>query len=243
MSSALIAVNYSAEGQALTGYLAEPAGVSTAAAVLVAHEAVGINDHIKDRAGRLAALGYTAFAIDLYGTSDLPSNEARLKSAELMSTPGLLLTRAAAGLKTFLDMPRVDVNRLAAIGFCQGGSTILELARTGAPLKAVVGFHPGYHRPTGSRDGPIAARVLMLSGDEDPVVSAEDKAAFADEMRRAKADWQLHLFGGVGHSFTNKRIDEYGLPGFAYDAAADRRSWQMMQSLLTEVFGPGASDR
>jgi dienelactone hydrolase len=108
-----------------------------------------------------------------------------------------------------MNLPAVDT-RLAAIGFCQGGSTVLELARSGAPLLAVIGFHPGFHRPAGSVDARIKAKVLMMSGDADPVVSAEDRSAFIDEMRSIGADWQLHLFGGVGHSYTNTKIGEYG---------------------------------
>jgi dienelactone hydrolase len=229
-------VEYSADGIALTGYFAEPEGAGDAPGILIAHEAMGVNDHVRNRALRLAELGYAAFAMDLYGEADLDLESARLKSAELMRTPGLLLRRARAGLDTFAGLPRVDGKRLAAIGFCQGGSTLLELARSGAPLLAVVGFHPGFHRPPDSKDGAFAGKVLMMCGDADSVVSADDRAGFMDEMRRSGADWRLHLFGGVGHSFTNPGIDEYGFPGFAYDAAADRRSWDMMKSLLAEVF-------
>ena len=229
-------IEYSADGVALTGYLAAPDGTGQVPGVIIAHEAMGMNEHVKGRAEALAALGYMAFAIDLYGAADLSLEEAREKSAELMRTPGLLKQRAGAGFATFAALPRVATNRLAAIGFCQGGSTVLELARTGVPLLAVVGFHPGYHRPAGSVDRPISAKVLMMSGDADPVVSEEDRSAFIREMRDSKADWQLHLFGGVGHSYTNPRVDAYGFPGFAYDMLADRRSWQLMQSLLAEVF-------
>lgn len=230
------AIEYSIDGVALTGYLVEPEGHGQAPGVIVAHEAMGMNEHVKARAEALAALGYVAFAIDLYGEAGLSLEEARDKSEELMRTPGLLQRRALAGLDALITQPRVNRNRLAAIGFCQGGSTVLELARTDAPLRAVVGFHPGFHRPAGSVDRPITAKVLMMSGDADPVVSADDRATFMKEMRAANADLQLHLFGGVGHSFTNVKIDEYGFPGFAYNEAADRRSWQLMQCLLAEVF-------
>ena len=237
MPRALRPIQYSAEGVTLTGYLAEPDGTDRVPGVLIAHEAMGIGAHVKGRAEALAELGYAAFAIDLYGAADLPLDEARVRSAELMRTPGLLRSRARAGLDALLQVPRVDPRRIAAIGFCQGGSTVLELARTGAPLLAVVGFHPGFQRPAGSVDSAIGAKVLMICGDADPVVSEEDRAGFVKEMREAKADWQLHLLGGVGHSFTNKAIDDYGFAGFAYDEAADRRSWQLMRSLLAEVFG------
>lgn len=220
----------------LTGYLADGARDSRAPGVLVAHEAIGMNDHVKGRAERLANLGYVALVLDLYGAAELDLPTAQKMSAELMRTPGLLLTRAMAGLEVLARHPGADADRLAAIGFCQGGSTVLELARSGAPLKAVVGFHPGFHRPAGSADAPIAAKVLMMSGDADPVVTEADRASFVEEMRSVNADWQLHVFGGVGHSFTNPGIDAYGFPGFAYDAIADARSWQLMRDLLEEVF-------
>jgi dienelactone hydrolase len=236
MVHALRAVEYSSGDVRLTGYLAEPEGTRKAPGLLVAHEAIGMNDHVKDRARQLAERGYLAFAIDLYGAESLSLEEARPRSAELLQTPGLLLKRARAGLDMLMAQPRVDTRRLAAIGFCQGGSTILELARNRAPLLAAIGFHPGFQRPPGSPTNPIAAKVLMMSGDVDPVVSEEDRSRFVEEMRHANADWQLHVFGGVGHSFTNPGIGEYGFPGFAYDPVADARSWRMMLSLLEEVF-------
>ena len=233
----LEAVSYRAGKAELTGYLADGCRGQTAPGVLIAHEAIGMNDHVKGRAELLAELGYVAFALDLYGSANLDLAEAQRKSAELMRTPGLLLGRARAGLDVLLSVPSVDRSRVAAIGFCQGGSTVLELARNGAPLLAVVGFHPGFQRPAGSVDGRIGARVLMMSGDADPVITESDRASFIAEMRRAKADWQLHLFGGVGHSYTNPRIDEYGIAGFSYFPGADRRSWQLMRGMLEEVFG------
>ncbi|MEQ1931223.1 MAG: dienelactone hydrolase family protein, partial [Parvularculaceae bacterium] len=105
----------------------------------------------------------------------------------------------------------------------------------GAPIRCAVGFHPGLKRPAGSADGPIRAKVLMMIGDRDPVVPQEDRLAFAQSMTAAGADWQLHVFGGVGHSYTNKAIDAHGWPGFRYDAPADRRSWRAMLDLFEEA--------
>jgi dienelactone hydrolase len=132
--------------------------------------------------------------------------------------------------------PEVDPARLAAVGFCQGGIVALELARAGAPIRAAIGFHPGLKRPTSSADGHITAKVLMMIGDADPVVPVEDRVAFARDMDAVGADWQLHLYGGVGHSFTNPDVDALGYPGFRYDKRAARRSWATMQALLDEVF-------
>jgi len=111
----------------------------------------------------------------------------------------------------------------------------LELARDRAPIRCAVGFHPGLMRPIRSASGPIAAKVLMMIGDDDPVVTPEDRATFAQEMKEAGADWQLHIFGGVGHSYTNREIDAMGMPGFAYSETADHRAWKLMLSLFDEV--------
>lgn len=239
---ALTELRYSAGTTTLTGYLADGSGGSPAPGVLVAHEAPGMNEEVKARAARLAALGYVAFALDMYGVGGLTLDEARPRHLELMTTPGLMCARAKAALETLAAHPSVDGSRLAAIGFCQGGITALELARGGAPIACAVGFHPGLKRPAGSPDGPIRAKILMMIGDKDPVVPPEDRQAFAAEMDAKGADWQLHLFGGVGHSFTNPAVDVLGMAGFAYDAAADRRSWAMMLGLLEEALGPPAGE-
>ena len=154
----------------------------------------------------------------------------------------LFLRRATAGLRTLAAQPLVDALRLAAIGFCQGGITVLELARANAPIFAAIGFHPGYVRPNGSQDGPIAAKVLMMSGTEDPYASREDFAAFSIEMAAKARDWQLHLFGGVGHTFTDPAIGTFGLPGVACHAAADRMSCTMMRTLLEICFEVRSTD-
>jgi dienelactone hydrolase len=236
----LQAIEYESDGARLRGYLADGSNGRAAPAVLVAHEAPGVGDHVRARAQRLADLGYVAFALDLYGDEGFPLDEAMRRHSEMMSTPGLLFKRANAALDILLSRPGVDRARVAAIGFCQGGITVLELARGGAPIRCAIGFHPGLVRPAGSHDGPIAAKVLMMIGDADPVVPPEHRTAFAAEMAAKGADWQLHVFGGVGHSFTNPAVDALGMalgmPGFAYDKAADRRSWAMMLALLREEF-------
>ena len=143
-----------------------------------------------------------------------------------------------AGYEVLVAQPGVDRGRLAAVGFCFGGVMALELARSGVSLRAAIGFHPGFGeaRPADSRN--ITASVLMICGAEDPVVSADDRRRFENEMREAQvADWRLEVYGGVGHSFTNPDIADRGLPGlFAYDERADRRSWASMLALLDEVF-------
>lgn len=227
-------ITYEAGGVEMTGYLADGSDGRRAPGVLVAHEATGLSPLNRRRADDLAAAGYVAFAIDLYGVKDLPLEEARRHGSMLMQTPGLMYARARAGLDVLAAQPNVDASRLAAIGFCQGGITSLELARHRAPIRCAVGFHPGLMRPAGSPDGPIDAAVLMMIGEDDPVVPHTDRLAFAQSMTAAGADWQLHVFGGVGHSYTNPDIGALGWEGFRYDAAAERRSWKMMLDFLEE---------
>ena len=233
---ALRPVQYECGCVGLTGWLADGSRGRPAPGVLVAHEAYGVSDHVKRRAEMLAERGYVAFAYDLYGRSGSSIPEAQAMHREMMETPGLLRARAEAGLETLGSQANVDTGRLAMIGFCQGGVAAMELARCGAPLRAAIGFHPGLQRCAGSADGPIGAKVLMMIGDADPVVPPDSVAAFAAEMRASGADWQLHLFGGVGHSFTNPAVDAFGYAGFAYDERADRRAWAMAIDLLEEVF-------
>jgi dienelactone hydrolase len=233
----LQSLEYECDGVKLSGFLADGSRGTPAPGILVAHESPGITQHVQGRTLALAQMGYVAFALDLFGKHDLDLDEARRQSSLVMSTPGLMYARANAALAALARQPTVDRERLAAMGFCLGGVTVLELARHGAPIKCAIGFHPGLKRPAGSPDGPIAAKILMMIGDLDPVVPQEDRVAFAQSMSAAGADWQLHLFGGVGHSYTNPAIDAYGFPGFAYDARADERAWQMARKLLDEELG------
>ena len=137
-----------------------------------------------------------------------------------------------------LTQPQVDAGRVGAIGFCFGGSMALELARTGADLKAVVGFHPGLKSLRPADSANITASVLMCCGTDDPFVTIDDRRAFEAEMLTAGVrDWQLLLFGRVGHTFTNPLVDQMRTPGLAYDADADRRSWAAMLALFDETLG------
>lgn len=234
-------IAYDCDGTRLAGYFADSAPHAEKPAILVAHEAFGLNDHIRARTRRLAELGYAAFALDMYGAEGFSLSEAVSRHIELMSAPGRMHARASAALSLLAALPGVDRKRMAAIGFCQGGITALELARGGAPLRCAVGFHPGLKRPAGSPDRQIQAKVLMMIGDQDPDVPAEDRAGFAADMEKAQADWQLHLFGGVGHAFTNPDADRLNIPGYGYNPAADKRSWTMMLALFEEVFGTPAT--
>jgi dienelactone hydrolase len=228
-------LRYSADEVTLTGVLVDGSRGAPAPGVLIAHEAPGRDEQMVTWAHKLASAGYVALALDLYG-APFSIADAAIRHEKMMQTPGLMLARARAALDVLVAQPNVDRRRLAAIGFCQGGIVAAELARAGAPIACAIGFHPGLMRPIGSVDRPVDARLLMMVGDRDPVIPPSDRAAFAAEMDAKGADWQLHVFGGVGHSYTNPRVDALGLPGFAYDASAARRAWEMAMSLLGEVF-------
>jgi dienelactone hydrolase len=231
---------YEIDGREMVGRLAfDEYRVGPRPAVLVCHEGPGLDEHVKGRAVRLAGLGYVAFALDYHGRGrPLPREEAMVRLDELRNDADVTRRLARAGLDVLVAQAEVDHERVAAIGYCFGGAMALELARSGADLKAVVGFHPGLSSPRPADSGAIKAAVLMCCGADDPVVSREDREAFEHEMRAAGvADWRMELYGGVGHSFTNPRVDELGIRGLAFDATADRRSWRSMLDLLDEQLG------
>lgn len=231
-------VRYEADDRNMIGHLAfDDTLAGPRPAVLVSHEGPGLDQHAKDVAEKLAALGYAAFALDYNGGGvPLPPDQVMERVGELSADPERLGLVAVAGLDVLLAQAPADPARVAAIGYCYGGVVSLELARTHADLKAVVGFHPGYLPPRPADSASIRASVLMFSGTEDPFAKAEQRLAFESEMREAGvADWRLELYGGVGHSFTNPEVDQYSIPGCSYNALADRRSWQSMLQLFGEV--------
>ena len=234
-------IRYQADGASMVGHLAfDDQRAGQRPAVLVSHEGSGLDQHARGIAEKLAALGYIAFALDYFGDGKRPPLEqAQKRMGVLVEDPGLTARIAQAGLDVLLGQAAADADRVAAIGYCFGGIVSLELARTGADLKAVVGFHPGFTPPRPADSAKIRASVLMCCGTEDPFATPEDRLAFEAEMREARvADWRLELYGGVKHSFTNPAADEFGMPGFGYDAYADRRSWSAMLDLFSRVLGP-----
>jgi dienelactone hydrolase len=229
-------IDYQAGGRSFTGFLADGSGGRRAPAVLVIHEGGGLTGHAKERAAMLAGLGYVAFAMDLFGETGAPLDRLRAIVQELRADVAQLRLLCAAALEALKRHDHADPARLAAIGFCFGGAAAIELARSGAPLAAVVGFHAGILPGSAEDDRAIRARILLCHGERDPVVPASAIQDFTAGLTEAGVDWQLHLYGGVGHSFTNREIDAWNLPGFLYDANADRRSWAAMRQLLEEVF-------
>ena len=231
-------IHYEAGGQAFTGYLADGSNGGRVPAVLVIHEGGGLADHTKERAARLAGLGYVAFAMDLFGEPGAPLDRLREIVQQLRADYGIVRSRCRAALEVLRSCPGTDAARLAAIGYCFGGAAAIELARDGADLACIAGFHSGFITgPPAADDEAIKGKVLMCQGAADPVVTAALRDDFAARMEAAGIDWQMHLYGGVGHSFTNPAIDALGLPGFAYHEGADSRSWAAMLALFGESFG------
>jgi len=230
-------VAYSAEGVDFIGTVFAPAGSGPAPGVLVAHESPGVTQHTLDAAERLAGLGFVALAVDYQG-GGIPltdRDEMMRRYAWFMADPSHIRTRLQAALGALLMQPRVDPARIAAVGYCYGGTAVLELARGGADLKAVVGFHSGLQTARPQDAAAIKGKVLVQIGADDPVIPAEQRIAFEQEMTAAGVDWRMQVFGRTGHSFTNPEIDAYGLPGFSYQADSDRRSWAAMKDLFVEV--------
>ena len=207
--------------------------------VLVVHEWLGLNDYAKRRADQLAELGYVAFAADIYGNGKVTADmkEASRLAGSYKNDWPLLRARVAAALASLKAQSGVVPEKIAAIGYCFGGTTVLELARSGADVAGVVSFHGGLDTPAPQDAKNIRAKVLALHGADDPYVPADQVAAFENEMRQGSADWQLVTYGGAVHGFTNLANGSDNSKGIAYNAAADARSWVAMQQFFRELFG------
>jgi dienelactone hydrolase len=228
-------IPYSHDGVALTGFLAwDEAAPGPRPGVLVVHDAGGLGEHIREKARRLAGLGYTAFALDLYGSMAASTEDAIARIQALGGDVAHWRARTLAGLEALKAQPETDASRLAAIGYCFGGTTVYELARSGADVKGVVGFHSGL-APSSGVARNIKGKVLTLIGADDPLIPPEARLAFQAELREAGVDGQMPLYGGVGHSFTQPGADG-ARRGFKYDARADARSWAEMRRFFEEIF-------
>ena len=233
------AVEYRQGDTRLVGYLAYPKDAKgPLPGVLVVHEWMGLNDYAKRRAEQLAELGYVAFAADIYGDGKIAADakEAKALSSLYKNDRALLRARTAAGLATLKAQPGVAQEKVAAIGYCFGGGAVLELARSGADVAGVVSFHGNLDTPAPQDAKNIHAKVLALHGADDPYVPAEQVAAFEQEMRAAGVDWQLIVYGGAVHGFTNPANGNDNSKGAAYNVAADARSWAAMRQFFAELF-------
>jgi len=235
------AIDYKDGDVALRGYIAyDDAWKDKHPGVLIAHEWWGCNDYAKERAKKLAELGYIAFALDMYGKDKTTEDPQKAGEFTQMfkGEPALMRARAAAGLKVLTDHKLTDRTKVAAIGYCFGGTVVMELARTGADLKAVVPFHASTIAAKNPADNKeIRAKVLICNGAEDTFISAEERANFYKQAKEANLDFQFVDYAGAVHSFTNPGADKFKIPGVKYNEAADRRSWAHMKMLFDEVFG------
>lgn len=218
----------------LLGYLAYDDGTTAKhPGVIIAPEAPGLGDHVKRRARMFAEAGFVALGVDPYGEGRHFSDPAEMmRQVELTrSNPQGWRQRMAAGVTALSAMPLVDAERLCAVGYCFGGSGVLELARSGAKLRAAVCFHGELATSAPAQPG-IDTRLLVLTGSEDPFVPQAQRQQFEDEMRNANASWEMIVYEGAQHAFTNPEADQSAIPGMAFDPEIDHRSWRDMCNWL-----------
>ena len=230
-----------ADGTRLVGYHAWDDAISgPRPGVIVVHEWWGLNDYAKRRARDLAALGYSALAVDMYGdgrNTQHPDDAKAFMNAAL-ADPAIPKARFQAGLDLLKAQPQTDPARLAAIGYCFGGKVVLDMARQGLPLAAVVSFHGALVTATPAAPGSIKAKVLVEHGAADSFITAEQIAAFKAEMDQAGADYRFVELPGAKHGFSNPDADAHKGHGLdlGYQKEADERSWVDMQALFKDVF-------
>lgn len=231
-------VEYKDGDTTLEGFLAyDTAQAGKRPGILVVHQWMGLSDYEKKRCEMLAKLGYVAFAADVYGKGIRPKSvaEAGAQAGNYKADRKLLRQRVNAGLACLRQQRLVDAPRVGAIGYCFGGTAVIELARSGADVRGVVSFHGGLDSPTPSDGKNIKCRVLALHGADDPFESAADLSAFEAEMRAGGVDWELVKYGGAVHSFTDWNADG-SLKGAQHNERADRRSWAAMREFFDDLF-------
>lgn len=233
-------IEYDYDGAKLKGFLAyDDAVKGKRPGVLVVHEWWGLNDYAKRRATMLAEMGYVAFCADMYGdgrNTEHPE-EAGKFATEVRNNLKMWQGRAQAGLKVLQQQAQVDPKRIAAIGYCFGGSTALQLAYTGADLAAVATFHAALPVPTSDQARAIKPRILICHGGADSFIPDKTIKDFKAALENARVVYQFESYPGVVHSFTVPDVEKKGVAGLKYDAAADAKSWQQMQDLFRTVFG------
>ncbi len=230
-------ISYDVAGTTYVGYLALPDHSGKRPAVLICHEGNGLGDQVKVRAHHLAELGYVAFCVDYIGggqvLGDMQSMMAKL--AQLRGDQEHVRALGRAGLALLAARPEVDAAKIAATGYCFGGTFALELARSGADLKAVVAFHAGLATRNPADAANIKAKILACIGADDPLVPPSERLAFEEEMRGAQLDWRLYIYGGAVHGFANPNAGKMNNPAVQYHEPTYRRSWHDMRALFAET--------
>ena len=235
-------IQYTAQGITMVGFLAHDKNMAgKRPGVLVVHEWWGLNDYARKRARMLAELGYTALAVDMYGGDKVAAHpdDAAKFSSELMKNFDMAKGRFLAAMDVLKKDPTVDPTKIGAIGYCFGGGIVLNMARQGADLKGVASFHGNLASVKPAQSGSIKAKILVLNGEADSFITPEQIADFKKEMDAAGADYRFISYPGAMHSFTNPEADElakkFKMP-IAYNADADKKSWEELQKFLKEIF-------
>ncbi|NKB82421.1 MAG: dienelactone hydrolase family protein [Nitrospirales bacterium] len=232
-------ITYQDGDQQLEGFLAWDDTIQDKQpGVLVVHEWWGLNNYARHRATQLAALGYVAFAADMYGKGQVTTHpdEAGKWMNTIQQNIQAWQTRAQKALAVLQAQTLVDSQRLAAIGYCFGGATVVQLAYSGAPVKGIVSFHGSLPLPPNTQQAKTKAKIFIAHGHADPFISKAHIQNFQTALDQAGVDWQMVLYAGARHSFTNPGADQHGMDALRYDQDADRRSWQHMQLFFDEIF-------
>lgn len=231
-------VEYEHAGSLLEAYLAvDEAKTGPRPGVVIAHAWGGRGEHEEGVARKLAELGYVGFVLDMFGKGvrGTSRDENRALIGPFLEDRGLLMGRMAAAVEVLRQQPETDPERVAAIGYCFGGLCVLDLARSGADVRAVVSLHGLFAPPDPHPGKAITAKVLALHGHDDPMVPVAAVTALETELTTAGADWQIHVYGGAMHAFTNPQANDPDF-GTVYNAAADRRAWATLLGFLDEAF-------
>ncbi len=224
----------------MQGFLAwDDAAKGKRPGIIVVHEWWGQNQHARDSALRLAKQGYVAFALDMYGKGKVTTHpkDAQAFMAEATKDPKAMDARFKAALDILEKDPHVDPNKIGAIGYCFGGGVVLNEARQGADLKAVATFHGALRTDNPAKPGAVKPRLLVMTGAADPMVTPEQVEAFKKEMTEAGAKFEVIIYPGAKHAFTNRDAAKAGMDALVYNADADKKSWAEMLRLFKQVFG------
>lgn len=232
-------VLYKDGDEQLKGYLAWDDSISgKRPGVMVVHEWWGLNDYARKRAKMLAEEGYVAFAADMYGSGKVTTHAKDAKGwmTQIIQNQGAWQKRALLGLQQLKSSPQVDASKLASIGYCFGGATVMQMAYAGADLKGVVSFHGSLPPATPDQAAAIKSSVLIAHGEADSFIPAERIVKFKKALADANVDWEMNIYSGARHGFTNPGAGEFGMDALAYNEKADRRSWAKMKAFFDEIF-------